>query len=86
MLPIPQEPPAPIAPEPHAGEVSMDEDERKRIGEVLCDAAKKSLEELELLLSTDKGRACINEKNEEGGTRVKPLDAGFIMPWWSRFF
>ena len=58
MLPEANGHPATDRPEPE----EMDEEDRRRIGEELrSNANVGDVEELTALLSTDKGRACINE-------------------------
>ena len=69
-LKLNDEPPAkaPMQPEPPLTRPDeMNEEEKKRIGQALRDAAKDdNIEKLGQLLSTDEGRACINEANYEG--------------------
>jgi hypothetical protein len=67
----------------------MDEKERQRKAGELGDAIKESrIEELHELLSTDKGRACINERDDENGMSPLHLAATFAKlerpssSWW----
>lgn len=83
MTPDEQPSEAPMIQETHTDRPEpeeMDEEERGRIGEELrVNANVGDVEELAALLSTDKGRACINERAEDGFT---PLHAAAYM---SRF-
>jgi ankyrin repeat protein len=59
------------------GKTDISQEERKKISEDLHDAAERGeMQELTRLLSTDKGLACINERDDCG--RTSSVDCAII--------